>query len=56
MAPMANLARIIIVWLALRGTGPQERPMILRAAASLRTAKRVEAHARSRRTDDGRHQ
>jgi hypothetical protein len=52
MAAIANLARIVIVWLALRGTSPQERPAILRAIASLWAAKRIEVHARSRGTDD----
>jgi hypothetical protein len=50
MAAFSSLARIIIVWLALRGTRPRDRPAILRAVASLLTARQIELHALRRRT------
>lgn len=49
-AAIAGLTRIVIVWLALRGTKPQDRPAILRATADLWTPKRIELHAPRRRT------
>lgn len=48
VAAIAGLTRIIIVWLALRGTKPRDRPAILRAAAGLWAPKRIELHAPSR--------
>lgn len=45
VAAIASLTRIIIVWLALRGTKPQDRPAILRATAGLWNPKRIEHHA-----------
>jgi hypothetical protein len=48
VAAIVGLTRIIIVWLALRGTKPRDRPAILRAAAGLWTPKRIELHAPSR--------
>jgi hypothetical protein len=50
VAAIAGLTRIIIVWLALRGTKPRDRPAILRAAAGLWAPKRIELHAPSRTT------
>lgn len=47
-AAIAGLTRIIIIWLALRGTKPQDRPPILRATAGLWAPKRIELHARRR--------
>jgi hypothetical protein len=50
MAAFSSLTRIIIVWLALQGTRPRDRPAILRAVASLLTARQIELHALRRRT------
>lgn len=44
VAAITGLTRIIIVWLALRGTRPRDRPAILRAAAGLWAPKRIELH------------
>jgi hypothetical protein len=36
---VVGLTRVVVVWLALRGTHPEERPAILRAVAVLFSAR-----------------
>jgi hypothetical protein len=47
---IAALKRIVIVWLALHGTRPKDRPAILRAVAALFAATRIDALGGRRET------
>lgn len=49
VAGIVGLTRITIVWLALRGTKPRDRPAILRAVAGLWAEKWIELHASHRK-------